>query len=107
MGISIYYWVDKYNLLRKSSILAGVSPKITIVALKLLEFTLVLRPLGELVFDHLVRDEWHPLSVVTVSIGCVYMILPINKFLNRFHKERFLGHSKEYKDMIIDNVVSY
>jgi hypothetical protein len=36
IGISTYYWVDKYNLLRKSSITQGVSGDLCLKALFLL-----------------------------------------------------------------------
>jgi hypothetical protein len=46
IGLSIYYWVDKYNLLRKSSLKANLSGDMTFFSLKLLDFTLILRPIG-------------------------------------------------------------
>lgn len=46
IGLSLYYWVDKYNLLRRSSLKNNIPGKIAVKSLKLLDFTLVLRPLG-------------------------------------------------------------
>ena len=46
VGIIIYYWVDKYNLLRRSSIQGNLSAQMTIFSLKLLDITLILMPLG-------------------------------------------------------------
>jgi hypothetical protein len=46
LGLILYYWVDKYNLLRRSSLTQNISGKLAVVSLKLLDFTLVLRPLG-------------------------------------------------------------
>jgi hypothetical protein len=46
IGLSIYYWVDKYNLLRRSSLKANLSGDMTFFSLKLLDFTLILRPIG-------------------------------------------------------------
>jgi hypothetical protein len=45
-GLTMFYWIDKYNLLRKSSVLENVSSHISMQAMTLLDFTLVLRPLG-------------------------------------------------------------
>jgi len=42
----MFYWIDKYNLLRKSSVLENVSSHIGLQAMTLLDFTLILRPLG-------------------------------------------------------------
>jgi hypothetical protein len=46
IGMSLYYWVDKYNLLRRSSLKNNISGKIAVKSIKLLDFTLFLRPLG-------------------------------------------------------------
>ena len=46
VGISLYYWVDKYNLLRRSSLSHNISGKLAIVSLKLLDFTLLIKPAG-------------------------------------------------------------
>jgi hypothetical protein len=45
-GLSIYYWVDKFNLLRRSSIHESVSGKVAILVMKFLDFTLLLRGIG-------------------------------------------------------------
>jgi hypothetical protein len=46
IGLFLYYWVDKYNLLRRSSLHENVSGKLCLVAMKLLDGTLILRPIG-------------------------------------------------------------
>lgn len=45
-GVALYFWVDKYTLLRKSSIGREVSGKIVLPNLKLLDVTLLLKPAG-------------------------------------------------------------
>ena len=55
LGLGLFYWIDKYNLLRRSSILEGVSADLCMKALFLLEFVLILKPGGELIFDALIR----------------------------------------------------
>ncbi len=55
LGLGLFYWIDKYNLLRRSSILEGVSDDLCMKALFLLEFVLILKPGGELIFDALIR----------------------------------------------------
>ncbi len=55
IGIGFYYWVDKYNLLRRSSIHENVSGNFSIIALKMLDFILVLIPLGWIIFDYYIK----------------------------------------------------
>lgn len=64
LGFGLYYWVDKYNLLRRSAILQGISGDLCLKALFLLEFVLILKPGGELIFDKLIRNEWHVLPTI-------------------------------------------
>lgn len=54
-------------------------------ALFLLEFVLVLKPAGELIFDSLLRHNWHVMSVVELCIGFTYLLLPISQILKFFH----------------------
>lgn len=44
--LTLFYWIDKYNLLRKSSILETVSAKLCMQALFMLEFVLIFKPAG-------------------------------------------------------------
>ncbi len=46
IGLSLYYWVDKYNLLRRSCLKSNISAEMTLFSLKLLDVTLILRPIG-------------------------------------------------------------
>lgn len=54
-GLICYYWVDKYNLLRRSSVEGNISGQLILVSVNLLDFTLVLRPAGSLIFDSQIR----------------------------------------------------
>jgi hypothetical protein len=40
IGLTLYYWADKYNLLRRSSIKQNISGKLAILVMKLLDFSL-------------------------------------------------------------------
>lgn len=59
IGASLFYWVDKYNLLRKSSVKQTISEDFSMKALIMLDLTLVLKPVGELVFDMQIRNEYN------------------------------------------------
>ena len=54
-GICFFYWVDKRVLLRFSSINENVSSNLSIRSIKLLDVTLILRSLGEIIFDSQIR----------------------------------------------------
>jgi hypothetical protein len=46
IGLCLYYWADKYNLLRRSSISSNIAGELSIFAMKLLDFTLLCKPAG-------------------------------------------------------------
>jgi len=89
IGLTLYYWVDKYNLLRRSSVNSNIAGELSIQAIKLLDFTLICKPVGEILFDCQIRDSYHWSSFLMLSMGVVYLFLPIDTFLEYFHPEKF------------------
>lgn len=55
VGLSFHYWVDKYNLLNRCTIYSEISGKMCLKALKLLDITLIMRPIGSLIFDFQIK----------------------------------------------------
>ena len=58
VGIIIYYWIDKYNLLRRSAVTTEVSGKLALISMNMLDFTLILLPIGTLMFDKQIRHTY-------------------------------------------------
>lgn len=81
VGLIIYYWVDKYNLLRRSSITRQVSGKVIEASLMLLDLSLFFKPLGSLIFDLHLRGQFLPSTVVLLSVGFVYALFPKAKII--------------------------
>jgi hypothetical protein len=98
-GLSIYYWVDKYNLLRRSSINRQVSGKLIHTSLNLLDLALLFRPIGSIIFDLHLRNECLPSTIVMAVIGLLYVVAPKNKILSFLDNERFRQHSLKFKDL--------
>lgn len=89
VGLALYYWVDKYNLLRRSSLRHNLSGHMTVVSLKLLDMTLILMPLGEIIFDVYIRDGVNSSTIVFTCIGFLYLVVPVSKILDYVHDEKF------------------
>jgi hypothetical protein len=89
LGIGIFYWIDKLALVRRSSINENVAGQLCLQALKLLDFTLILKPAGELIFDSQIRDDITYESIVCICVGFVYILLPIDLILDFVHSEKF------------------
>lgn len=99
IGIGLYYWVDKYNLLRRSSIHENVSGKLSIIALKLLDLVLIFMPLGQIIFDHFLRHDIKWASVIMLGIAILYLCLPLNDIIDFFNKENFYLEEKPYRQV--------
>ena len=95
-GISAYYWVDRYNLQRRSHLKYEVSGQMINFALKLLDVSLLLRPAGEILFDEQLRDGFRISSIVMLCVAAVYQVLPMNKILEKIEKEDFKLSDKKY-----------
>lgn len=76
-------------------------------ALFLLEFILILKPAGELIFDSLLRNSWHYLSLIEIGVGTLYIMLPVGKILKFFHPERFLSTEITYSRLLEEQSRSY
>lgn len=99
IGLCLYYWVDKYNLLRRSSVNSNVAGELSIQAMKLLDFTLICKPVGQIIFDCQIRDSYCLSSLIMLATGIVYLLLPIDRFLDFFHNEKFNNEEKHLQDV--------
>jgi hypothetical protein len=89
IGLGLYYWVDKYNLLRRSSVNSKIVGELSHFSMKLLDFTLLCKPIGEILFDAQIRDSYCISSIVMSAVAILYLVLPIDDFLTYFHSEKF------------------
>lgn len=86
VGFCIYYWVDKYNLLRRSSLEGNISGYLAEKCLLLLDLTLFWRFLGELIFDVQIRDGAKTLTIIFLCLSILYILLPWNEILDYFNE---------------------
>jgi hypothetical protein len=87
VGLCLYYWVDKFNLLRRSSVTHNISGKMVMTCLKLLDMSLFLKPLGSLIFNMQIRDGADITSIILGVMGIAYLVLPVDKLLEYFNEE--------------------
>ena len=80
-GLIIYYWVDKYNLLKRSAVIGQVSADLIHKSLTILDFSLLMFPIGSIIFDTQIRDSYVNSSIAMIVIAFVYIILPKDKIL--------------------------
>lgn len=81
LGLVLYYWVDKYNLLRRSCIRSNVSGSLIVLTLGMLNFTLVLRTAGDILFDYQIREGPGIPGWVFLGIAIVYQFIPVSTLI--------------------------
>jgi hypothetical protein len=97
-GICFFYWVDKRVLLRFSSINESVRASLSIRSMKLLDATLILRAIGEIIFDSQIRNGVSWQSYVCLGVGVLYCCLPMETLLAVFHGEKFRCDPRPYSE---------
>jgi hypothetical protein len=99
IGMCLYYWVDKYNLLRRSSVNSNIAGELSLFSMKLLDFTLFCKPIGEILFDSQIRSSYCISSVVMAILALGYLAMPMDTILEFFHPEKFKTEEKAYEDV--------
>lgn len=85
VGLGLYYWVDKYNLLRRSKVNGKIDGRFIHTSMTLLDFTLILKPVGSLIFDyHLRGRSYLSSSIIMIVIAFIYIIFPKNNLIRIF-----------------------
>ena len=99
-GLIFYYWIDKYNLLRRSKVHGKVSGHFIRTSLFLLDFTLIMKPIGSLMFDIHLRDQkYQTSSIVMICIAFVYIVIPKFSIIRFFNFQRFNPEDKTYSQI--------
>ena len=57
--------------------------------MKLLDFTLIFKVIGELMFDQQIGSTYAIGSIVMIIVAFFYLILPIDKLIDFFNPEEF------------------
>lgn len=89
IGLIFYFWVDKYNFLRKSVLKSGISGKMAILGLKSLDATLFLPSAGQLLFDWILRGSFDLLALILTVLGILYLFVPVSDLIWHFNSEKF------------------
>ena len=67
-------------------------------ALALLDFSIVMKPTGEMIFDSSVRNGVQVESIVCLVVGVVYCFMPATWIIDHILREEFYLHEKTYKE---------
>lgn len=89
LGIVLYYFIDKYNLLRRSSLKQTMSNVISNRMMKVLDFSLLFLISGFILFDLQIRNYVSIQSIVMFVIAVAYLVTPLDSVIGCMLKEKF------------------
>ena len=98
-GLVCYYWVDKYNLLRRCSVTRHVSSTLLKRSFVLLDLVLLWFSAGSLLFDIQIKGGYHWTSIVFVVLSVIYLFIPWDIFLDYILDEKFELEEKTYSEI--------
>lgn len=68
-------------------------------ALKLLDISLIMRPAGSLIFDFQIKDTYTIESIVCSVVALIYILLPMDRILQKVHGEEFRLQGTPYSEV--------
>lgn len=82
LGLSIYYYVDKYNLLRRRTVKESLGKDLSNEMIELLEYIIILNGFGNLTMALTLFGDctWQDITIMLAAL--VYTQLPMEKISN-------------------------
>ncbi|CAD8115777.1 unnamed protein product [Paramecium sonneborni] len=77
MGLTLYYFVDKYNVLRRRTIKESLSKHLSIEMIEMLELIVIFTGIGNTVVSSILFGEVKWQDFIIIIIGVVYNLLPM------------------------------
>ncbi|CAD8188436.1 unnamed protein product [Paramecium octaurelia] len=79
IGLSLFYLVDKYNLLRRRTVKENISQQLSWQMINMLEFVVLFNPLGNTAVSIFLNQKFDIYSAIGVIIGLSFQFLPIHR----------------------------
>ncbi|CAD8169509.1 unnamed protein product [Paramecium pentaurelia] len=77
MGLTLYYFVDKYNVLRRRTIKESLSKHLSIEMIEMLELIIIFTGIGNTIVSSILFGEVKWQDFIIIIIGVVYILLPM------------------------------
>lgn len=82
IGLSIYYYIDKFNVLRRRTIKESLSKHLSLEMIEMLELIIIFTGIGNVVVSSILFGEIKWQDTIIIVIGMVYLVLPMEDISN-------------------------
>ena len=84
IGMIIFYWTEKYILLKKRSAKHHISYELTVEMVELLEMTILIFASSSFFFRYLFEGTFSYINLMLLVIGIIYSALPMENIVNHY-----------------------
>lgn len=90
ISLFLVYWIDKYNLTRRSIVKSQLGKEYAQSVIEMLEYIIPIYGLSSIMCIHLTRGAYfanlEPLTIIGIIIGFINLYLPMQKYNEKlFH----------------------
>lgn len=78
-GLTIYYYIDKYNVLRRRTIKENLGKALSIEMIEMLELIILFNGFGSLTMSYNLFGEVHWQDIAILFASIVYCLLPMQE----------------------------
>ncbi|CAD8205212.1 unnamed protein product [Paramecium pentaurelia] len=107
IGLSLFYLVDKYNILRRRTVKESISQELSWQMINMLEFVVLFNPLGNTAVSLFLNQNFDIYSTLGVIIGLSFQILPIHRFVDSMFPIKNFEEPVSYKKAQIEFDTDY
>lgn len=84
MGLSVYYFIDKWNLVTRRTVKEALGKQLSMVMTDFLDFSIFLLCLGDFIFKYIIEAKGNWIDYLTLFMAVIYTCSPkerINELL--------------------------
>jgi len=78
IGLIIYYFIDKYNILRRRTVKENISKDLSMEMMTMLAMIVVFSPVGEMTMSFAFYGTFSFFDIILLTIALLYVLMPVD-----------------------------
>lgn len=88
----IFYWIEKYTLIKKRCAKHHISYELTVEMIELLEMTILVFSFSSFLFRFLFVGKFSYIDAGMLLVGIIYSVLPMEKIAKKYSNNIDVDH---------------
>lgn len=98
VGLTCYYWADKYNVMRRRTIKENLAKEVSIEMIEMLEMIIILNGLGNMTMSYSFYGIIYWQDVIVFFFGLIYSIIPMQVINDKIFPLEEFNESMNYDE---------